>query len=140
MPKYIVSPKLEIYVSDSDFKADDKIGFDPKDMNNVAYQPPYNKPYSLYSSLGGFNVRPPIPTQPGDIFDVNIDNSTTNSPSNSNSYTLTISQTSKAWIIVGMPNQKLHAPGRLDIYGSVTRASTNTVYVFTTANLDQVLP
>ncbi|UIN56079.1 hypothetical protein [Pseudomonas kribbensis] len=47
MAKYIVSPAPLVFYSDSNIPAERKIGFDPKDMNNVAYTP-YNKPYSLF--------------------------------------------------------------------------------------------
>lgn len=142
MAKYIVSPAPLIFYSDSNIPAERKIGFDPTDMNNVAYQPPYNKPYSMFRGLGGFNVRPSMPTQAGDILDINIDNTTTNSSANSKNYSYTFSQSANPTtvIMVGMPDQRALAPGTLDIYGTITRPSTNTIYVFNSTFLDQVLP
>lgn len=121
MPTYIIATDtLEAYYSDANpnpalvpdpmkLPLQSEIGFDPKDKNNVAYTK-YQKNYALFRFLGGFNVRPPksFPSQVGDVFTTYIDNITTNSPTNSKTYTLTIASTNATVTnmiaMIGMPD------------------------------------
>lgn len=147
MPQYIIATdSLETFVSDSlNFPTQLEIGFDPVDKNNVAYKK-YQLNYALYRFLGGFNVRLPksFVAQAGAVLITNVDNITTNSLTNSKTYTYTFTSTSTnnpvMQALVGMPDQKLLAPGILEIYGSCTDPSGQVVTVFRSTYLTQTPP
>lgn len=154
--KYIVlSVTLEAYYSDFFRDAlEDQVGFDPKDPANVAYTQ-YNKPYATFQYYGGFGLQMPIngsrapinsllsAPQPGDIWRVDIQNITTNSPSAVFNYVYTVAAGNvpqRLRAVVSMPAMSVLGPGDIEINSSFTSISTSTVYGFLPKQITLVAP
>lgn len=143
MPLYKIVPAARLFISDTTLPAEDQIGRDPKDPGNVAYTL-YNKPYSQFQWLGGFNIRPPIGVTPkaGDVLTVYADNSTTNAVANSLTYTYTFTaadtNNSEHPFLIGMSDQAVLGVGLVDVYGNWFDGITT--HVFRSAFITQTLP
>ncbi len=147
--RYRVLPvTLEAYYSDF-FRdtLEDQVGFDPKDPANVAYTQ-YNKPYATFQYYGGFGLQMPINVllvapRPGDIWRVDIQNITTNSPSAVFNYIYTVAAGNvpqRLRAVVGMPAMSVLGPGDIEINSSFTSISANTVFVFLPKQITLVAP
>ncbi|MFL1500068.1 hypothetical protein ACI77J_04275 [Pseudomonas sp. O64] len=148
-PRYrVLSVALDGYYSDffTD-RLEDELGFDPVNPANVAYAK-YNKPYARFQYLGGFGLAVPatalpVTPQPGDKWDIDIQNLTTGSPSAVFNYSYTFlsgSEGRSLRALVGMPAMQVLGPGLIEINASFTSNAANTVYIFQPKQITLVAP
>ncbi|WP_338488648.1 hypothetical protein VRB78_23030 [Pseudomonas trivialis] len=145
----VLSIEPEYYYSEFSLDPlEDDVGFDHKDPFNVVYTK-YNKPYARFQYLGGFNLRVPVSVlpvkpQPGDTWNVDMQNITTGDPLAVFNHISTVHPgTAPQYFATGVsirPGMYKLGPGVIEVDSYFTSISTNTIYIFPTRQITLVMP